>query len=271
MTQVRMRLLRSLVSSPCSLSSSRILLTSVLSYVTACSAAQARIITSLRPYEDIAHLKRSLKRSKGVTQRFYDEYVNMQRGYSDVDAVLGEFESIGLELAQIVAEWTGDSSPNSGSGTPSEEKGKNKQSDTDADGGLHLVTIPTLSTNSLSLSNASPARRAALAYLVPTQPRLLAPGVVLKDYQFFGISWLNMLYQRGLSCILADEMGLGKTCQVVAFLAWLRGGVDRSDEDEDADAEGEVDGQGQNEGRGKKGVHLVIVVCPFLSLRSTCD
>lgn len=235
--------------------------------------AQARIITSLRPYEDTAHLKRTLKRTKGVTQRFYDEYVNMQRGYSDVDNVLGEFESIGLELARIVAEWTGDSStPNSGPASPSEEKGKSKQVDTDTDGGLSLVTIPTLSTASpISLSNASPARRAALAYLIPTQPHLLAPGVILKDYQLFGISWLNMLYQKGLSCILADEMGLGKTCQVVAFLAFLRGGCER-----DEDAEGEDDEEAEKvkgDTRGKKGVHLVIVVClyfypPFKSVTS---
>ena len=235
----------------------------LLFYLTcvACTMAQARIITSLRPYEDTAHLKRTLKRTKGVTQRFYDKYVNMQRGYSDVDNVLGEFESIGHELAQIVAEWTGDSSSsNSGPGSPSEEKGKNKQVDADADGGLHLVTIPSLSAASpTSLSNASPARRAALTYLIPTPPRLLAPGVVLKDYQLFGISWLNMLYQKGLSCILADEMGLGKTCQVISFLAFLRGGCERGE-----DAEGEDDEEVErDEARGRKGVHLVIVVCLY--------
>ncbi|QRW08542.1 ATP-dependent DNA helicase [Ceratobasidium sp. AG-Ba] len=198
--------------------------------VTACTLSQAKIITSLRPFADIPFLKRALKRTKGVTQRYYDEYLNVQRGYSDVDSVLGEFDSIGRELAKIVGEW-----------------GANTDAD-DADAGLHLVTVPTLSQGVPTAED--PARQKALSYLIPTQPRLLASGVVLKDYQLFGISWLNLLYKRGLSCILADEMGLGKTCQVVAFLAYLMGGARRLDEDEDAD--GEVE-------RERKGVHLVIV------------
>ncbi|KAG8751888.1 hypothetical protein FRC12_012223 [Ceratobasidium sp. 428] len=202
--------------------------------VTACTQSQAKIITSLRPFADIPSLKRALKRTKGVTQRFYDEYLNMQRGYSDVDSVLGEFESIGRELAAIVGEWGADANGLNGG----------------EDGGLHLVTVPTLSQqqpSSLS-STDSPERRKALSYLIPTQPRLLASGVVLKDYQLFGISWLNLLYKKGLSCILADEMGLGKTCQVVAFLAYLRGGAGQEGDEEDV-----IDVE-----RGR-GVHLVIV------------
>lgn len=38
-------------------------------------------------------------------------------------------------------------------------------------------------------------------------PALLANGVQLKDYQLLGVSWLNLLKRKGLSCILADEMG----------------------------------------------------------------
>ncbi|KAG9083515.1 hypothetical protein FRC07_013897, partial [Ceratobasidium sp. 392] len=92
--------------------------------VTACTQSQAKIITSLRPFADIPSLKRALKRTKGVTQRFYDEYLNMQRGYSDVDSVLGEFEAIGRELAAIVSEWGADATGMNGG----------------EDGGLHLVT-----------------------------------------------------------------------------------------------------------------------------------
>jgi SWI/SNF-related matrix-associated actin-dependent regulator 1 of chromatin subfamily A len=161
----------------------------------------------------------------------------MQRGYSDVDSVLGEFDAIGRELAAVVGEWGADASAS-----------------TDDDGGLHLVTVPTLASPNAAAAAASPERKKALSYLIPRQPRLLAPGVVLKDYQLFGISWLNLLYKKGLSCILADEMGLGKTCQVVAFLAWLRGGVSSSSADSD-DEEPEFQ-------RGK-GVHLVIVVRRF--------
>ncbi|CAE7163347.1 unnamed protein product [Rhizoctonia solani] len=188
--------------------------------VTACTPAQAALIASLRPFPDVPALKRSLKRAKGVTPRFFDDYVNMQRGYSDVDTVLAGFEEIGKQLGGIVSEWTGGQNP------------------TDDDAGLHLVTVP----------QPGPNASTSLSYLIRHQPHLLAPGVVLKDYQLFGISWLNLLYKKQLSCILADEMGLGKTCQVVAFLAWLKGGC-RDEVDDDFEIVGER----------AKGLHLVVV------------
>ncbi|CEL60635.1 ATP-dependent helicase fft2 OS=Schizosaccharomyces pombe (strain 972 / ATCC 24843) GN=fft2 PE=1 SV=1 [Rhizoctonia solani AG-1 IB] len=196
--------------------------------VTACTPAQASLIASLRPFADVPSLKRSLKRAKGVTPRFFDDYVNMQRGYSDVDTVLAGFEVIGKQLASIVSEWTG------GQGAADDEAG------------LHLVTVPSLSQ---STPTAAATTSENLSYLIRRQPHLLAPGVVLKDYQLFGISWLNLLYKKQLSCILADEMGLGKTCQVVAFLAWLKGGCRDQSPDDDVEVVGER----------VKGVHLVVV------------
>lgn len=53
-------------------------------------------------------------------------------------------------------------------------------------------------------------------------PKLFAEGIQLKDYQQVGLNWLNLLYQKQLSCILADEMGLGKTIQVIALIAHLK-------------------------------------------------
>ncbi|QRW21745.1 ATP-dependent DNA helicase [Rhizoctonia solani] len=206
--------------------------------VTACTPAQASLIASLRPFTDVPSLKRSLKRTKGVTPRFFDDYVNMQRGYSDVDTVLAGFEVIGKQLASIISEWTGG------------------QGATDDDAGLHLITVPSLSQSTPTPAAAATATTAttseSLSYLIRRQPHLLAPGVVLKDYQLFGISWLNLLYKKQLSCILADEMGLGKTCQVVAFLAWLKGGCRDQSPDGDGD---EVEALGER----VKGVHLVVV------------
>jgi SWI/SNF-related matrix-associated actin-dependent regulator 1 of chromatin subfamily A len=54
------------------------------------------------------------------------------------------------------------------------------------------------------------------------KPSLLSADITLKDYQQVGINWLNLLFQKQLSCILADEMGLGKTAQVIAFLSHLK-------------------------------------------------
>ncbi|KNE66349.1 hypothetical protein AMAG_11492 [Allomyces macrogynus ATCC 38327] len=58
-------------------------------------------------------------------------------------------------------------------------------------------------------------------HLLRTQPALVNPALTLKSYQLVGVSWLTLLYQRGLAGILADDMGLGKTAQVIAFLANL--------------------------------------------------
>ncbi|KAF9518677.1 hypothetical protein BS47DRAFT_226715 [Hydnum rufescens UP504] len=77
-------------------------------------------------------------------------------------------------------------------------------------------------------------RENALRDYIPVQPKTLASGTCLKDYQLLGVNWLSLLHRKNLSCILADEMGLGKTVQVISFLAHLKE-------------------------QGNKGPHLVIV------------
>jgi SNF2 family DNA or RNA helicase len=44
----------------------------------------------------------------------------------------------------------------------------------------------------------------------------------LREYQIFGLSWLNFLYEFKFGGILADDMGLGKTIQVLSFLQKLK-------------------------------------------------
>lgn len=44
----------------------------------------------------------------------------------------------------------------------------------------------------------------------------------LREYQTFGLSWLNFLYEFKFGGILADDMGLGKTIQTLAFLQILK-------------------------------------------------
>lgn len=39
----------------------------------------------------------------------------------------------------------------------------------------------------------------------------------LRDYQQYGVNWINFLYKNGFGGILADDMGLGKTIQAIAF------------------------------------------------------
>lgn len=57
------------------------------------------------------------------------------------------------------------------------------------------------------------------------QPSCL--GTPLKPHQEEGLAWLLGTYRMGRpGVLLADEMGLGKTLQGLAFLAWLRDGME---------------------------------------------
>jgi len=47
-------------------------------------------------------------------------------------------------------------------------------------------------------------------------------NATLRDYQSFGLDWLNFLHEFKFGGILADDMGLGKTIQTLAFLQILK-------------------------------------------------
>ncbi|KAJ3324576.1 ATP-dependent helicase smarcad1 [Boothiomyces sp. JEL0866] len=55
-----------------------------------------------------------------------------------------------------------------------------------------------------------------------SQPEFVTKDFNLFPYQLVGVSWLYLLFVKGLGGILADEMGLGKSCQVVTFLGLLK-------------------------------------------------
>ena len=54
---------------------------------------------------------------------------------------------------------------------------------------------------------------------VAPSPKLQAS---LRDYQQFGLDWINFLYSFRFGGILADDMGLGKTIQTLSFLQLLK-------------------------------------------------
>lgn len=49
-----------------------------------------------------------------------------------------------------------------------------------------------------------------------------ALGAQLRDYQQFGLNWLNFLHEYQFHGILADDMGLGKTLQTLSFIQHLK-------------------------------------------------
>ncbi|KAN0064559.1 DNA-dependent ATPase fun30 [Thecaphora frezii] len=176
---------------------------------TNCSAAQAQTIISLRPFKDADDVESKLgdKSAKGVTPRIFNTCKELMAGYYEVDEVLARCEKVGRELSAAMASWYPDStSTGSRLGSP-------------AAGGASREGTPS---GTLNLSTVKKGGSVHDKYYLEQQPRLLAKGVTLKDYQLVGVNWLNLLYRKKTSAILADEMGLGKTAQVISFFAHLK-------------------------------------------------
>jgi SWI/SNF-related matrix-associated actin-dependent regulator 1 of chromatin subfamily A len=217
---------------------------------TVCSAEQAEIIISLRPFATVEELKKKLTKRKGVSFGLFEQYIEVIQGYIEVDRCLTKCENIGKDIAEIMEIWTGSSRDNR-SRTSTPDVGSTSGGQQSQDTGLHVTSVDVEKIKAEIMTEQDKKRRATLKTFVTEQPKTLAEGVVLKDYQLLGVNWLNLLYSKDLSCILADDMGelrvfsalspranhftgLGKTMQVISFLTLLRE-------------------------KGKKGPHLIIV------------
>ncbi|KAL7411147.1 SNF2 family N-terminal domain-containing protein [Mrakia frigida] len=177
--------------------------------IVACSALQATTVLSARPFESVDDLRSKFQKKRGISQKIFDDYIEIMQGYHKVDAVLKGCELVGEELERAMSVFTSADARKGGKG-----KGKEETA-------VDLVAVELKDVEALMETEVDPERKKALRGYIKKQPELLAEGVVLKDYQLLGVNWLNLLYSRGLSCILADEMGLGKTIQVISFLAHL--------------------------------------------------
>lgn len=199
----------------------------------ACSEEQAQSIIACRPFASVDELKKKLTKRKGVSFALFEQYIDVVQGYVQVDRCLNECEEIGRTISQVMEVWTG-SAPTrpvstTGTATPT---GNN-------DTGLHAVTVDPDALRARLQGETDPARKSILRKYIQKQPRL-KEGIHLKDYQLVGLNWLNLLFERKISCILADEMGehpalsetqrfadsvlagLGKTIQVISFFALLK-------------------------------------------------
>ncbi|KAI8993112.1 SNF2 family N-terminal domain-containing protein [Trametes punicea] len=203
-----------------------------LQELTGCTPEQAKKIIELRPYKSVEDLNTKLGQGKkkagpaGISPRMFEDSAAIFEGYGRVDSILEDCEGIGAELRKEIASWT-------------KAKSKGKARDTDANSRDSSASAEdgAISLTHLELPEHKPK------YFMTSQPSLLKPGVVLKEYQMIGVNWLSLLYQKGLSCILADEMGLGKTVQVISFFAHLKE-------------------------RGREGPHLIVV--PSSTLENWC-
>ncbi|OSD06773.1 hypothetical protein PYCCODRAFT_1430963 [Trametes coccinea BRFM310] len=205
-----------------------------LQELTGCSPEQAKKIIELRPFKSVEDLNVKLGQGKkkagpaGISPRMFEDSAAIFEGYGRVDSILEDCEGIGAELRREIASWT-------------KGKSKGKARDTDSGSRDSPASVTgdegAISFTHLELPEHKPK------YFLTSQPKLLKPGVKLKEYQMIGVNWLSLLYQKGLSCILADEMGLGKTVQVISFFAHLKE-------------------------RGRQGPHLIVV--PSSTLENWC-
>lgn len=166
--------------------------------VAAATEEMGQVVVDARPFKtldqiakaDITQPEAKKKSSRGkqrksVGEKVMDACLTTLRGYEAVDSLVQECERLGSEVAKGIKAWGVDT------------KGANAE--------LEITEVGDADSSYFK-----------------EKPALLAEDVELKNYQQVGINWLNLLYEKGLSCILADEMGLGKTCQVIAFLAHLK-------------------------------------------------
>jgi SWI/SNF-related matrix-associated actin-dependent regulator 1 of chromatin subfamily A len=161
----------------------------------ACTIAQAESIVSLQPFESENDLRSKLQKKKGVSPRYFDEYVRMLEGYDSVDTVIEKCEKVGKEISDVLAVWAAAADPSS------DAIASNPDISDASDTGIHLVAVGAKSVVE------DPLRAEALEAYITSQPSMMTEGVVLKDYQLLGINWLALLHRKKLSCILADEMG----------------------------------------------------------------
>jgi SWI/SNF-related matrix-associated actin-dependent regulator 1 of chromatin subfamily A len=200
----------------------------------------AKVITDNRPFQSLDHVRsvsapvdenakpkgkgKPRKPPKPIGEKIVDKCLEMWTGYLAIDALVAECESLGLPVANEMKKWGVDifgkrdgeleltslgngaaNSHDSGIATPSSnQQSPNGNADDDDD---DVVTVSRKSNNNQSR--------------FISQPSIMADDLEMKDYQIVGINWLNLLFEKEMSCILADDMGLGKTCQVIAFLASL--------------------------------------------------
>ncbi|KAL2423074.1 ATP-dependent helicase fft2 [Exophiala dermatitidis] len=202
----------------------------VLEFFNTCSAADLADIASTtpdiakhfiaqRPFKNLDQVSKvqtpNLKPSKvkrkaaPLGEKILEKVETMLESYEAVDYLVKQCEGLAKPLADEMKSW-----------------GVNVYGS--QDGELGIVSLPGTQRSShdsgigtpISDEDRDPVKKPSKKTLIG-QPSIMSEDIRMKDYQVVGVNWLNLLYQKNLSCILADDMGLGKTCQVIAFLAHL--------------------------------------------------
>ncbi|KAK1807643.1 DNA-dependent ATPase fun30 [Friedmanniomyces endolithicus] len=165
---------------------------------------EQRPFASLDAIRAISNAGPKSKAQRMLGDRLVNRCSEMLSGYEAVDELVEECAKLAKPIQKALKGW----------GVVGREDG----------GELELMNLDDAHDSGIGTpassdtSEAMPAKERKFL----KQPSSMAEDMPLKDYQLVGLNWLNLLWQKKISCILADDMGLGKTCQVIAFLAHLQ-------------------------------------------------
>ncbi|EMC94938.1 hypothetical protein BAUCODRAFT_72498 [Baudoinia panamericana UAMH 10762] len=185
----------------------------------------AEIVLAKRPFRSIAQVEavssvpaetKTGRKSKArpVGEKLVEVCRQMLAGYEAVDELVNDCEQIARPIQEALQSWTGKKAR----ATAGELELMNL--DDAHDSGIGTPLTSDGSDDAQGSANRSKSKQNQSVFL--KQPANMSIDLQLKDYQVVGLNWLNLLWQKRISCILADDMGLGKTCQVIAFLAHLQ-------------------------------------------------
>lgn len=199
----------------------------LLKFINTCSALEladlanekeevANLILAQRPFSSLSKVREvgeaesntKKSRKRPIGDKVMDVCRDMWVGYEAVDNLVKKCEGLGEPLRAAMKDWGLDLS----AATNGELAATRVDEAHDSGIGTPTSTVTIDDDNVVT-------KRKGHAFL--KQPSLMSKDLTMKDYQVFGLNWLNLLWSKRLSCILADDMGLGKTCQVISFLAHL--------------------------------------------------
>lgn len=202
--------------------------------IAAVSDELATTLLSQTPFRDLEQARQTTKVStmgtkkiskRAIGDKIVDKCIDMWTGYEAVDSLVRQCEALGKPIAEEMKKWGVDIFGAAKEGELElvnfdRVPGQGGSEASTRDSGIGTPNSLALSADENNDSDGKAMFDQSKKPFFP-QPQIMGKGVVLKDYQVVGVNWLNLLFQKNLSCILADDMGLGKTCQVIAFLAHL--------------------------------------------------
>lgn len=184
----------------------------------------AELIISKRPFRTLdavcnvsaaAPTKSGRKSAKKpIGEKVYDVCRDMLEGYEAVDELVAQCDAIGKPITDAMKQWGIDMAAAAKEG----ELALTNLEESIQDSGIGTPASSVPDDDDDVVRPKSKGKKNVFL----KKPSIMAPDLVHKDYQLFGLNWLNLLWSKKLSCILADDMGLGKTCQVITFLAHLK-------------------------------------------------